>query len=660
MAVTVVVIFHFWPSLLPGGFVGVDVFFVISGFLITGHLHRDVAAKSFSVAKFWARRIRRLIPASFVVLIFCLGIILLWASASDRIIWLPEVIASLNYVENWQLASSAVDYLALGNAPSPVQHFWSLSVEEQFYFFWPLLILLVLWISPSGAKRQKNLLFFGLILLTLASFAFSIYFTVRDPALAYFVTPTRAWEFAAGGLIATAPHARLGATAARAVFTVAALAILASALVIKPTDAFPGYLAAWPVAATALAIWVYPEGGLVGRLMAFRPVQSLGDISYSVYLWHWPILILTPVIFASGSTPSDFGKALLIAITICLAWLTRRFVELPFIAGKSNAKTFIAMFSSVALLGSLSFVSIAPAQAEVTKGLQFSASLGLLLPDCIGATSVKANGTACLNPSLHQYISIPAAALAAEDSTANAYPVCPQSTRDSSEVRVCHLTNSGASIRIALVGDSHANQYVAAADLASQHANWNLDVITKGGCPLSFTQRVQDATQTKSCTAWVNNVVEYLESQKYDVVITSMKSGVEWQASPAPAAGIETALRRVLDAGSAVLYIKDNPRPIGNVTACLKGNQGREPGDCVAKKSGAFKDEPALQAVAALTGSGAMLANWDDLYCESSECWPIVGDVIVYRDDNHLTNTWVKTLYPRLEDQVASLLRARG
>jgi peptidoglycan/LPS O-acetylase OafA/YrhL len=660
LAVSLVVVFHFWPNLLPGGFVGVDVFFVISGFLITGHLLHDVAADTFSVTKFWARRIRRLLPASFFVLIFCLSTILLWASASDRIVWLPEVIASLGYVENWQLGGSAVDYLALGNAPSPVQHFWSLSVEEQFYFIWPLLILLVLWVTPPVTKQRKNMLVFGLILLTLSSFVFSIYFTLRDPALAYFITPTRVWEFAAGGLISAIPRAPISAKATRAAFTAGVLAIVASALVIKPTDAFPGYLAALPVLATALAVWSYPEGGLTGRLMAIKPVQLVGDISYSIYLWHWPILILTPVIFASGNSPSDIGKSLLIATTLALAWLTRRFVEIPFIAGKSNSKTFIAMASSIAILGSAAFVAIAPAQAEVTKGLKFSASLGLQLPDCIGATSIKADGSACLNLALHQYISIPAAALASEDSTASAFPDCPQSTRDSSEVRVCHLGMPGASIRIALVGDSHANQYLAAANLASQHANWRLDVITKGGCPLSFTQRVQDSTQTESCTAWVENVVQYLEKQKYDVVITSMKSGVEWVSNSDPVEGIEVALRRVVESGSTVLYIKDNPRPITTVTACLKGNQGREPGDCVAARIEAFKDEPAMVAVAKLDGKAASVANWDDLYCEKTECWPIIGDVIVYRDDNHLTNTWVKTLYPRLEEQVSALLQARG
>ncbi|MDQ5808759.1 MAG: acyltransferase, partial [Actinomycetota bacterium] len=202
IAVLLVVVFHLWPSALPGGFVGVDVFFVISGFLITGQLVREVDRTGrVSLAGFWARRARRILPAALVVLAACA---LLTKAAVPETQWdqfFGEIVASAAYVENWHLAEAAVDYQAADDAPSPVRHFWSLSVEEQFYLVWPLLIV-------AALLAGRRWIPWTLGAVTAASFAWSLHETAADPAAAYFVTPTRAWEFGVGGLLALLPLTR--------------------------------------------------------------------------------------------------------------------------------------------------------------------------------------------------------------------------------------------------------------------------------------------------------------------------------------------------------------------------------------------------------------------------------------------------------------------
>src|SRR3954451_1728218 len=217
VAVAVVVVCHFWPAALPGGFVGVDVFFAISGFLITSHLLREVARTGrVSLAAFWARRARRILPAALLVLALCALATLAFVPEVHRQQFFAEIRASTFYVQNWELAHSAVDYFAAGDGPSPVQHFWSLSAEEQFYLVWPVLIL------GAAALGGRRRIFTALAAVTVAGLAYSIHKAAADPAAAYFVTPTRAWEFAAGGLLAFAPASR-----ARPLVCVAGLASIA-------------------------------------------------------------------------------------------------------------------------------------------------------------------------------------------------------------------------------------------------------------------------------------------------------------------------------------------------------------------------------------------------------------------------------------------------
>jgi len=290
IAVMSVVLYHLFPLGLTGGFVGVDIFFVISGFLITNHLVGEITRTGrISLTQFWARRIRRLLPAAFSVLAVSVALLVL---CMPVVTWhnnLQEIGAAAAYVENWLLGIHAVDYLAAENSASLVQHYWSLSVEEQFYLVWPLLLLLALAVSRfTGRLSPRTAVRWALGFVAVGSFAVSIVLTSARPPLAFFVTPTRAWEFAIGGLLSVAPSLPLGARehAVRAATSWLGITVIAySVYFISGDEPFPGTIALLPVLGSTLML----AGGTSSArwspapLSGLQPVQWLGNYSYSLY-----------------------------------------------------------------------------------------------------------------------------------------------------------------------------------------------------------------------------------------------------------------------------------------------------------------------------------------------------------------------------------------
>jgi peptidoglycan/LPS O-acetylase OafA/YrhL len=312
---------------------GVDVFFVVSGFLITGLLLRDVARTGrMHLGDFYLRRARRILPAAIVVL-FAVSIatILLvpqrmWSS------WFREFIASALYYQNWLLLGDSQNPARDDLRSSPVQHFWSLSVEEQFYLAWPLLLILALWITTRWRANRVVVLAVVLGSVTAATLVYCIAATAADHNVAYFSTLTRAWEFGVGGLLALFA-ARPGEGRARLRSTVSwiGLAMIFVPIVMFDTpEIFPGIIVAVPVAGTLAVIWAgMPRTAWSpARIAGLRPVQWLGDISYSLYLWHWPIFMFVP--YLTGAPSPAWLMAILVAVSITVAGLSKRYIEDPF------------------------------------------------------------------------------------------------------------------------------------------------------------------------------------------------------------------------------------------------------------------------------------------------------------------------------------------
>ena len=307
-AVLLVVICHLWPAALPGGYVGVDVFFAISGFLITSLLLREIDRTGrLSLSAFWARRARRILPAALATVLFCAVATAIFVPINLWPQFFAELRASTAYVQNWQLASTAVDYFAASDLPSPVQHFWSLSVEEQCYLVWPVLLVIAVAVSRSRpARLRRRMLVIAIAAPTLLSLAFSLSQTRSNPQAAYFVTPTRVWEFGAGALLALLPPVDRAPALFHSVLSWVGLgAIAVAAIAYSSTTAFPGHAALLPVlgALAVMQAGVPTHRWAPSAAMQLRPVQYLGDISYSVYLWHWPLIVLAPFVIDQQAPP---------------------------------------------------------------------------------------------------------------------------------------------------------------------------------------------------------------------------------------------------------------------------------------------------------------------------------------------------------------------
>jgi peptidoglycan/LPS O-acetylase OafA/YrhL len=472
LAVTLVIAFHVWPAALPGGFVGVDVFFVISGYLISRQLLRELNdTGGISVSRFWARRIRRLLPAAFVTLLACLVVLLV---VMPKPYWrdnLAGIVASAFYVQNWQLVASATEYLSAERDATIVQHFWSLAVEEQFYLFWPLLLVLLAALTPLSRRFRASTAPVAAILV--ASLAYSIYESQHGKALAYFSTFTRAWELAAGALILCLPTLGAESTQLRtAVAWIGFAAILIGAVTISSADPFPGYIAIIPVLGALLVIYAATDDShsALARGFALRPVQWLGDVSYSAYLWHWPVVLAAPFLVADSLTT----RASVLGMTLLLAGLSKRYVEDPFLHRDQWAARPPRFWYGFAATGMVVIVAI------TIPGWQRSVSQ---------AKPVE----------LAEYLEDPRAAID-HMLALDRWPIANEQPGDSAQApewkedgcidilddltaNRCRYGPEDAEQTMTLIGDSWATHFLPA--LRSGFPAWRIQVLTLGQCPIA-------------------------------------------------------------------------------------------------------------------------------------------------------------------------------
>ncbi|GAA3535504.1 acyltransferase [Aeromicrobium flavum] len=660
VAVLAVVGFHLWPGRLSGGYIGVDVFFVISGFLITGHLMREVDRDDrVDLARFWARRARRLLPAAYLVLLVSAIGVLVWLPSAQWTQNFREIIGSTLYVENWVLAADAVDYLAADGIPSSVQHYWTLSVEEQFYLVWPLLVIAGLVIARRTGRSRRVVVLAVLATVTLVSFLYSLWLTAEHPQLAYFATPARAWQFGAGAvfaLVVAAGRVRLPARVAIPASWLGFGVIAACSFLYDELTPFPGTAAIAPVLATLLVIAAGSPAGPLSPtpLMAWRPVQATGDLSYSMYLWHWPPIILLPEILGE-----ELGFAPRVGIlvgTFVAAWLTMHLVENPIRFGTRGGMrrpvvTGLASVAAAAVVVSVAAYGWQAGDAEEQRAQELTARVNADMPECFGAASMPPAGE-CENPDLAT-MRVPAGPDVSRDWGGRSQ--C-WGKNDQVELKSCDFgERAGDRPRVVLVGDSHARAMLPAFVRLAEIGELSLTTHLKGGCAWSTDPpgRVAAAEVLDTCPAWRANVEEWIEqnSSDIDLIVTTGLARNLAGSRTEQAKALSAAWTRATRLGVPVAALVDNPDNGQPPAKCLDRVDSWDESTCSVKREDAFPYGDPFGEAARMT-DGAYRIDMTDFYCLEDVCPAMIGGVNVYRDSHHLTATFTRTLAPFLWNRI--------
>lgn len=661
-AVTAVVLNHLWPERLGGGYIGVDVFFVVSGFLITGHLLGEIRRTGrLTFGRFYARRARRLLPAATLVLVVSGIATVLVLPFPEWIRTGREILASAFYAQNWLLAAESVDYSALNQSATVAQHYWSLSVEEQFYLGWPLLLLLA-W--RLGRRHPYRSLVLTVAAVGLISFALSVWSIAEQGPASYFVTYGRLWEFAVGagvavlvdrGVLHRGLTSSLGRLLRVLLVPLAALVLVGTAVVYGHDTPFPGWAALLPVLATGavIAAGTGLERAWYEPLVAAPPVQWLGRISYSLYLWHWPLIVLAPsALGVERSLTLQLGIGV---VSLVLADLTQRFVEdvlrnrRTWVA--SSRRSLLAGVSLMAIVGVLagSMIAVADQRNEALRPPQLAT-----IEACLGPNAL-APGANCPGD-----IDRPVTAVVGANAEYFWSPdECGDLTRelrsgDNLTTRVCDFSGGDpAAPRVWLVGDSHAQQWQGLVlDLARVN-RWKVTLSLLGGCPVIdrgyIGFRTAAAPEDRdACRAWGAAVVDRVERERPDLVFTSSAARLQLidDGTNRPMTEQFTdALTRVwarwADAGITVVPLIDPPLN-GEVRdpACLDLN-AEDPRACAVPLDRAMPPDPQALAAGNLAGRVTPV-DLTPYFCPDGLCRAAIGGLRVYYDADHLSLQYVR------------------
>lgn len=678
IAVVFVVVYHLVPHRLSGGYIGVDVFFVISGYLITSHLVREAARTGrVRLGAFWAARARRILPASLVAIAVTIAVTAWWAPVTLFDDLRRHALGSILYVENWMLAADAVDYSAADNQASPFQHVWSLSVEEQFYLFWPLIVVLGIWLTARTSRSRPGrrtrlprilLALFGVVVA--ASLVHSIVVVADGQANAYFLTTTRVWELGAGGMLAVIGFRRLSRPWRLLLAYAGLTAIAVSAAILTNESPFPG-LAALPVIAGTMALILAgtPARGEdrvdLGPIEPWSAVsrwtvtQWLGDRSYSLYLWHFPVIIVWTMLL--DRKPGYFDLIGMLVLSFVLAELSYRFVEqpvrrAPLLSGSTRRSLWGALVA-MALVAGLTFAyPIVGARGEahwdrLADVAQSQPTLGAETAEDDRVVAFSTSRVAMTPSPLDADEDLNRVFSAAECVGDTMSPTTPVCTRGDDE----------ADVSIALVGDSHARMYSTAFAEVVDAEGWHLRTYLHNACPFNPVPREREVEGTVVCTEPNADVMAELLADPPDVVVTTWFITTPFTADGSRerngAVGFAEYWNELEDAGSQVVVLRDVPLLNEDAPDCVAANYD-DPDVCATPRDEALRGESMLGELTELAPR-VTIADFTDLFCTDDLCKPVIGNVLAYKDRHHITDTYAVSMVPDLTAQVKRALADR-
>jgi len=664
-----------------GGFSGVDVFFVISGFLITGLLVREAGARGrISLAHFYARRARRILPAGSLVLLVTVAVSppLLGEVRTQGIV--EDSLWAALFSVNWKLGLDGTGYFSAALPSSPLQHYWSLAVEEQFYLVWPALLAVAL-LAPRRRTRGAHALrstrprgwtawvAIGAAVTLVASLGWSIASTGTDASMSYFSTLTRAWELALGALVALVAH-RLHQVpgSVRAVLGWTGLAaVVGSVFVLRPATPFPGYAALLPVVGSALVISGgvgLPRGG-AGLLLGLRPLRWVGDRSYSLYLWHWPWLVVGAA-YLGTEEPSLAENTGLIVLALACAMLSYTFVEVPFHKGWPRVPNlrFLALWPI-----SLALVFAATGLVQVRAGHQgptevpafgSAGELGLghvSSPDEVINDVAEAAAAASDGDDIPEDLAPPPVE-AREDSwhTEGNCGIAPSGATTSAS---CVLGDEDGDRTMVIIGDSHAGMWLPSVDRIGTDRGVAVHPLVKYGCTAAdvVPWRADLGGAQTGCVDWREWAFDQVEVLRPDVVIMSSRTpptlatadGEEMDADDvikAHESGVATSIERLRKLASRVVVFSDTPTSGFDPVTCVD-QPNHDLGDCAYTQDEKSQiSNIGIEAAAARAGGEFIdLTSW---FCDDGLCPSVVSGMLVYFDPGHITRTYGLALAPFL------------
>jgi peptidoglycan/LPS O-acetylase OafA/YrhL len=666
IAVVLVLLDHAGVPHVAGGFVGVDVFFVLSGFLITNLLLRSARESGrISLVEFYGRRARRILPAAALTLVATTLVAYEFLNyvRARSIAW--DGIWAAIFAANVHFAHVGANYFAQGQPPSPIQHYWSLAVEEQFYLVWPAVLSLTLF-GPAVLRRRRapdaepatRRVMLAICVAGVASFLWSVHATTASPVSAYYSPFTRAWELALGAALAAGAGSGIRRPLGAAAGWIGAALIALAAVALSRTTLYPGYAALLPTVGAALIIsgefGGRPRFG-IGRLLAARPMQYIGDRSYALYLWHWPVLVV-----AWLYERRQLGvkvNLLLLLVALLLSIASYRFVENPIRRARWRPRWSAALAPAAASVTvAVGLIAVSSLDSRTARIDEASAALGNSVAARVQIVSAvpKAKALPSVVEAVKQALSgapLPSGLNPPLDRLAgDGYelpPGCAPTLQDPSKQTLCHLGDATSSNKLVVFGDSHMEMWMPAILPMAQADSWNVIPLARKGCVvpswIGNGYPDTDAATVSACHAWYRWAIRQAQRLRPDVILIGGCCSGDQGSTAATIRNTYSktaaALRRV--ARTVILVEDEELLPVQPVDCLLaSGATLRSCMVTIAGDSLAFNDGIPTLAKAAHLGF-LKTRGW---FCYQDQCPMVVGTTIVYRDAGHITPEYAQRL----------------
>lgn len=596
--------------------------------------------RALELAKYWAHLFKRLLPLIAVTLLVVLGATRLFLPS---IAWsgiFQQTWASLFYYQNWFLAAESVDYYATDHSvASPLQHFWSLSIQGQIFILWPLIFALAALVAKRWRLRIRPLLMYAFGSVFVVSLIFSVITTQTNQAFAYFDTRTRLWEFALGSLLAlTLPYLRFTRPVRILMGWVGVVAMLSCGLILQVGQQFPGYMALWPTLAAAFIIVAGFTDSRVGadRFLSWKPLVKLGDSSYALYMFHWPVLVIFLMVSDRQQAGPISGLGVII-VSLVAAALATKYIDTPLRRNKWIEKKRRRAVTVIAVCVVLVATPLTIWQSQFREAAEAAAAQ--VPSDNPGALT--------LLPGYVDKVSEGAAVLPALEGITGDWPKyaaecegadAPEFEALAKDCLQDGVLDGSATENVIVVGNSHADHLSGAVRSMAEVKGWKVTKILGLGCIFS----ADTSTQNERCKTFNDEATQYILKMKPDRIFTIATKTSESTPDETLVPEYEDTVKTFTDAGIAVIGVRDNPRFTINMPWCAD-SKGPDSAECQLPLETLMAPASPLDKV----GLGNALffpVDMTDLICPDAICRPVIGNVHVYIDNNHVSQTYWNTM----------------